>query len=217
MEINLKSLREQVYEYLKEQINKQNLKGGDYIDINALSNQLKISKTPLRDALLQLEMDGFVTIKPRKGILINKLNVSDIRYFYEIIGALECTIIQQLCPYIDNKLIEQLKNYNDLMQNALDESNFELYYKNNLNFHNSYLNLSKNHYALKIIENLRQRLYDFPRKPHYLPEWEKRSITEHDSFIELVEKDCFKAAIFMKDVHWSFSVQEKFIMEYYFK
>jgi DNA-binding GntR family transcriptional regulator len=103
------------------------------------------------------------------------------------------------------------------MQNALYESNFELYYKNNLNFHNSYLNLSKNHYALKIIENLRQRLYDFPRKPHYLPEWEKRSITEHDSFIELVEKDCFKAAIFMKDVHWSFSVQEKFIMEYYFK
>lgn len=216
MEINLKSLREQVYEYLKEQINIQNLKGGDYIDINALSNQLKISKTPLRDALLQLEMDGFVTIKPRKGILINKLSVDDIKYFYEIIGALECAIVQQLCPNIDYNLTKQLKIYNNIMQKALNESNFDLYYKNNLNFHNSYLNLSENHYALKIIKNLRQRLYDFPRKTHYLPEWEKQSIEEHDSFVELLEKDCFKAAIFMKDVHWSFKVQKKFIMEYYF-
>jgi len=217
MEINLKSLREQVYEYLKDQINKQNLKGGDYIDINALSNKLKISKTPLRDALLQLEMEGFVTIKPRKGILINELSLEEIKYFYEIIGALECSIIHQVCSYIDTNIIEKLKEFNTKMQKAIDDSDFDLYYKNNVDFHNTYLCLSKNHHALKIIDNLRQRLYDFPRKKHYLPEWEKRSIKEHDIFIDLLQNDCLKAALFIKDVHWSFDVQKKFIMEYYFK
>lgn len=216
MEINLKSLREQVYEYLKEEINKQNLKGGDYIDINAMSKKLNISKTPLRDALLQLESDGFVTIIPRKGILINKLNINDIKYFYEVIGALECTIIQNNCVKINQNLINQLRNCNQAMQEAINESDFNTYYQNNLSFHNTYLYLSNNEYAQKIIENLRQRLYDFPRKKDYLPEWEVNSIKEHEKFIQLLEKDCIGAGVFMKEVHWSFEVQEKFILQYYF-
>lgn len=216
MEINLKSLREQVYEYLKEEINKKNLKGGDYIDISAISKQLNISKTPLRDALLQLESDGFVTIMPRKGILINKLNINDIKYFYEVIGALECTIIQKNCVKINQNLINQLRNYNQAMQAAINESDFNTYYQNNLSFHNAYLYLSNNEYALKIIENLRQRLYDFPSKKNYLPEWEINSIKEHEKFIQLLEKDCIGAGVFMKEVHWSFEVQEKFILQYYF-
>ncbi len=217
MEINLKLLREQVYEYLKEQINKQKLKSGTYIDISALSKQLKISKTPLRDALLQLESDGFVTIIPRKGILIKELTLDDIKCFYQIIGALECSVIEEVYPNIKNETIEMLKKYNDIMQSAIDSSDFDLFYQNNLNFHNTYLHMSKNYYALDIIKKLRQRLYDFTMNKHYLLEWEKNSIKEHEKFIELLTKDCKSASTFIKDVHWSFSVQEKYIMEYYFK
>ena len=53
------------------------------------SRRLGVSKTPLRDALLQLEMEGFVTILPRRKIVVNVLTLAEIRDIYEVIGALE--------------------------------------------------------------------------------------------------------------------------------
>ncbi|MGB5881972.1 MAG: GntR family transcriptional regulator, partial [Thermoanaerobaculia bacterium] len=60
--LNLKSLREQVYDYLREAMNRGDLAPGATLDLNAISRRLGVSRTPLRDALLQLETEGFVTI-----------------------------------------------------------------------------------------------------------------------------------------------------------
>ncbi len=60
--LNLKSLKDQVYEYLREQLHKGKIKPGSVINMDGTSRKLGISKTPLRDALIQLEMEGFVTI-----------------------------------------------------------------------------------------------------------------------------------------------------------
>jgi DNA-binding GntR family transcriptional regulator len=62
---------------------------------------------------------------------------------------------------------------------------------------------------------IKQRLYDFPRLG-YIKEWELNNCNEHQQFIELIEKDdCNGAASIMRDVHWSFSVQEKYIKQFY--
>ena len=57
--LNLKSLRGQVYEYLRAAINSGELKPGFFLDQNSLSTEMGISRTPLRDALIQLEAEGF--------------------------------------------------------------------------------------------------------------------------------------------------------------
>ena len=57
------------------------------------SARLGVSKTPLRDALLQLEMEGFVAILPRRKVVVNVLSLEDIKNYYEIIGALESTAL----------------------------------------------------------------------------------------------------------------------------
>ena len=89
----LKTLREQVYEYLRELMQYGKLKPGDFINMNQLSNELGISKTPLRDALIQLEAEGFVTFFPRRGVMVNLLTLQDIKDYYQIIGALEGAVI----------------------------------------------------------------------------------------------------------------------------
>ncbi len=58
-----------------------------------ISEKLGISKTPLRFVLLQLENEGFVTIIPRRGCVVNVLSLVDIRNIYQIIGALEASVI----------------------------------------------------------------------------------------------------------------------------
>jgi DNA-binding GntR family transcriptional regulator len=62
-------------------------------NINAISQHLGISKTPLRDAIIQLEIEGFVTILPRRGVTVSKLTLKDIKDSYKIVGALEGSVI----------------------------------------------------------------------------------------------------------------------------
>jgi len=62
---------------------------------------------------------------------------------------------------------------------------------------------------------MKQRLYDFQRRP-YLKEWEFRNCNEHDKFIDLIKQgSSLGAAQFMRDVHWSFSIQEEYIRKFY--
>jgi DNA-binding GntR family transcriptional regulator len=64
--------------------------------------------------------------------------------------------------------------------------------------------------------NLKHRLYDFPRRKGFVKEWEVISTGEHQQFIEHVKNGDPKAAAeFIRDVHWSFAVQERFIRRYY--
>ena len=73
--IETRSLREQVYEYLKSEIQAGRLVPGSFINLNEISAQLGISKTPLRDAIIQMECEGFVSILPRRGVLLKRLQI----------------------------------------------------------------------------------------------------------------------------------------------
>jgi len=213
-----KSLREQVYEYLKKEISNNRIRKGSFIDINDISKKLGVSKTPLRDALLKLEADGFVKIFPRRGIMVNELTLDDIKNIYEIIGALECSVLSSLGGIFNENHLKKMVLFNENMKKALDRDNFEEYYKNNLDFHNTYLNLSSNEPLKETLKKLKQRLYDFPPNREYVAQWERNSTKEHDELISLLKGEKFtQAGDFIKDVHWSFEVQRKYIELYYLK
>ena len=68
-----------------------------------------------------------------------------------------------------------------------------------------------------MVENAKHRLYDFPRRREFLPDWELASTTEHAALLALLEAgDVRGAADYLRDVHWSFEVQQRFIHQYYF-
>ena len=214
--LNLASLKDQVYEYLRHQMKIGELKPGSVIDMNATSEKLGVSKTPLRDALIRLEMEGFVSILPRRGVVVNVLTVQDIKEFYQILGALESTAIIKAASKIDEKIIEKMKKLNEVMSKAIARDNFDSYYDRNVKFHDIYMDLAGNKTLKDLAHVLKKRLYDFPRREGYIKQWEESSIEEHEDFIRLLEKKEFeKAAEFIRDIHWSFGVQEKFIREYY--
>lgn len=213
--LNTKSLREQVYEYLKDEIQNKKLLPGAFINLNELSEQLGISKTPLRDAIIQLEIEGFVTIFPRRGVAVKKVTLDEIKDAYEIVGALEGAVILKTFDKINSSHIVQMEKLNTAQLAALEREDFESYYKLNLDFHGVFLNLSDNKTLLDMIAPFKQRLYDFPRRG-YIKEWERNNCKEHDQFVELIkQKDRIGAACILRDVHWSFAAQEKFIRRFY--
>ncbi len=214
--LNLKSLKQQVYEYLRKQMGKGNILPGSVINLNKTAKQLGISKTPLREALIQLEMDEFVRILPRKGIVVNVLTLRDIKDFYQLIGSLERSAVLSAFAKIGREKIEEMEKLNRKMQEAIENGGFDIYYQKNLEFHNTYLNLCQNKHLVKIVNTLKKRLYDFPRQRGYLKEWEEASIKEHEKFLNfLKENNPRLAADYIRDVHWFFEVQKKFIKKYY--
>jgi DNA-binding GntR family transcriptional regulator len=215
--VNIKPLREQVYLYLKGRIALGDLHPGEYLDLKALGSDLGISKTPLRDALIQLDAEGFVSILPRRGILVNELTLNEIRHLYEMIGALEGVTVLGVHSRLTTRHLERMRSLNTGMREALDRDRFDTYYDLNLDFHNVVLDLSDNGRLVRSVEIFKARLYDFPRREHFVKEWEVRSTGEHAAFVDLLEKgDARGAADFMRDVHWSFQVQEEYVRRYYF-
>jgi len=214
--LNLKSLKEQVYEYLRIQMEKGKIRPGSTINMDETSRKLGVSKTPLRDALFQLETEGFISILPRRGVVVNPLTMEDIKEYYEIIGALESTALLSAFDKLKKEDIERLRAANREMEEAIRNDNFNLYYRKNLKFHNTFLDLCQNSSLVRIVNNLKKRLYDFPRQEGFVKSWEVASIKEHKQLLDLIDRGKREeAADFIRDVHWSYKVQEKFIKDYY--
>lgn len=214
--LNVKSLKEQVYEYLRDQMRHGGILPGSAIDMEETSKKLGVSKTPLRDALLQLEMEGFVTIRPRRMVVVNALTEQDIRSSYEIIGALESMALLKAAERMKPADVETMAALNDDMARAIAAGDFDAYYAKNLAFHNVFLDLCGNASLVKIVNNLKKRLYDFPRLKGFVKEWEETSVGEHRVLVDLLRDGRSQdAANHIRDVHWSFEVQERFVRRYY--
>lgn len=214
--ITVKSLKELVYEYLREQLRTSKILPGSALNLDETSRKLGVSRTPLRDALLQLEMEGFVTIHARRGVVVNNLSLQDIRDCYEVIGALESTALRQAFSRIGAAEIGAMEDLIEDMKKAIEADDFNIYYEKNLALHGVYLRLCGNEPLVRIVTSMKKRLYDFPRQRGFVKEWERASIVEHTELLNLIrQKKAAEAAAYVRDVHWSFEVQKKFIALYY--
>jgi DNA-binding GntR family transcriptional regulator len=214
-QLEFSSLSEQVYSYLRRQMNQGNLIPGSTIHIGDIARQLGISKTPLRDALIHLELEGFVEILPRRGVLVKKLNIHDVKNAYDAVGLVEAFIVSSCIDRIESSHIKKLEELNETIISDIKKKDFSRLFSTNLKFHNVYLDISDNEPLKKFILPIKHRLYDFPRQ-NYISEWELNNCEEHRQFIAcLKQSDGEGAAKILKDIHWSFEYQKDFIYQFY--
>ena len=190
-----------MYEYIREQMRTGYMKPGSIIESKKIMKDLGVSQTPLREAFLQLKADGFVTIMPQRGVMINVLTWHDIEEIYEIIGGLESRVMISVFDRLGQLEIDKMKQINKEMLAAISERDLIKYYEKNICFHNVYLDLDDNKRIVKIIKLHRQILFDFAKRD-YGREWEKENYLEHLEIIKLIEKGTAKkAAEYIRDVH----------------
>jgi DNA-binding GntR family transcriptional regulator len=214
--LRLKSLRELVYEHLHQAINSGDLEPGSFIDQKKLAAELGISRQPLRDALIQLELEGFVTVIPRRGVEVRRLALEDIRHLYQVIGALESFVLTRSTPRVHEDKVRRMRTLNEGMVESIEAAEFDTYYDLNLAFHDVFLDTADNPLLLQTVRICKQRLYDFPRERRFHREWELTSTAEHTQIINLIARARHaEAAEYLRDVHWSFDVQRPYIRAYY--
>jgi len=215
-DVVVRSLREQVVDYLKHRLHDGSLVPGAFLDLNAIAAEIGTSRTPLRDALLRLESEGFVEILSRRGVRVVELTLGRIRDIYELVGALESTALRNVAALVTPAVVSRMRQLCCEMDEALDASDGGAFYARNLEFHDAFIELSPNRELQRTAGTLRQRLYDFQSSADFLEEWERESNREHERIVELLEAgDIPAAADVIRDVHWSFAVQEPYIRRYY--
>jgi DNA-binding GntR family transcriptional regulator len=216
-DLDILSLSQTVYEDLKRRLNSGELRPGQFIDLSALGRELGMSRTPLRDAMIRLELEGFVTVYPRRGVMVCSLSLSDIRDIYQIIGALEASVVERMALRFRASDADRMDGFRAKMAETLGADDFDAYYAANLAFHDVYLDLSDNADLVRTVRTLKERLYDFPRRSEYVKEWELDSTAEHAEITSRLRAGDFKgSAAYIRDVHWNFEVQERYIRTYYF-
>lgn len=206
-------LRNQIYNYLREQLQYSYIKPGSVVAIKNLIGQINASRTPIREALLQLQSEGFVTIMPQRGVIVNELRLEDVQNIYEIVGALESRVLISVFDKIGKAEIATLEGLNAKMKACISdvtEDGTIHYYDLNLRFHDVFLSLSENKDLVSYVNTKKRRLYDFT-KINYGRKWKETNFREHQTLIKLLEEgDAIGAANFMRDQHWVFKFPELF-------
>lgn len=205
------SLRKEIFDYLVGRIENGQLKPGSLINVKRLTEELNVSRTPLREALAQMEVQGLVTIMPQRGVLINVLTYDDLLDLFEIIGALESQVVMTVSDRISKATIDAMERCNRQMLKAVEKGKNREFHETNIQLHKKILDLSANQELTQYVGNLKLRLFGFALKS-YRDRFKRAIVEEHDVFINLLREGKGKAASdYLKDVHWKFNHPDNFI------
>ena len=171
------SLKDMAFQALKRAILEDKLLPEKIYKIDELAKDLGISKTPVREALQDLSSLKFVSIIPRRGILVNVLDEKDIQDLYEFRAAIEEAIIRHIAPAITDENIERAQKINDEAMACGSEERMA-YLKKDREFHRFLSELSENDYLTDALEHVRD-----------LVDWMGfRALTKEDRMLEVYEE-----------------------------
>lgn len=137
------SLKAVAYHTIKEKIVTRTFLPGSFLSEEKLTEDLKISRTPVREALIRLEQEGLVEIRPKVGIMVTPLTMKSINMIFEIRCLFEPYILKQYGPSIpDEELTKFLQIFS--RPNDLGNESYERYYSLDAAFHNMILEACPN-------------------------------------------------------------------------
>ena len=212
--LNFESLKDMVYEYLQNQRATSRLKPGEKIRENEICAALNISRTPVREALIKLEAEGFLTILPRRGFIVKKITLKEIEDVYKTIGCLEGYAARLASGIMKDSEFAALSDLDKKMQDALTRARFSDFSRYNLFFHDVYLKSINNETISGTVALLKKKIYDYSINMKVIPSWYEKAAYEHAEIIALFKKgDSKELENYIREVHWNFEENLKYIKE----
>lgn len=202
-----KTLKDHVYEYIAEQIRAGNLLPDQRINENVICEELNISRTPVREALIQLSAEGILENKARRGFIIRSMSEQDVRELYTVIGVLDGYAALLACDVLTDHDYADLSFYIDTMDLAIKAGNFEMYHKQQMTFHQLYIDKCGNSALIDTIAKSKNKLL----KKTYSEDIHKdtkdvlyATNQEHREILRLFqEKDKDGLFKYLAETHWT--------------
>lgn len=148
------------YELIKNEIILGQLPPGKRLTEEALADRLQVSRTPVREAIKQLESDGLITPFQRRGYIVREFSIQDIRQIYNVRALLESHGTSEAALYRTNDELEKIHLKNLAYENAINELNREdilsirSLQQANQDFHEEIFKATKNEYLISLISKV---------------------------------------------------------------
>lgn len=191
-----KPLRDIVFETLREAIMNGNLKPGERLMEVQLAQKLGVSRTPVREAIRKLELEGIITMIPRKGAYVAEVSLKDISEVLEVRAALEGLAAGLAAEKMLDSEIELLKEKASEFEEAAQEMKREDLIQLDVQIHEIIFKSTNNHALMNLVDGLREQVQRF--RITYLSSMQNAEeiIIEHRELINaLIERNPEKAKI----------------------
>lgn len=126
---------------------------------NFLVKKLKMSRTPIREALQRLQVEGLIKIIPQKGIVVQDILMEEVREIYDIRIALEEFVVKEIASFIEDEDIFKLEALLEEQAACLNPPDPTKFHKADREFHAYLLQLYGNSMIKEFMNNLRDRIY----------------------------------------------------------
>jgi len=181
-----KPLREVVSEALREAIINQTLKPGERLMEIQLAEELGVSRTPIREAIRRLELEGFLVMVPRRGTYVADLSLKDINEVFEIRTALDVLAAGLAAERITEEELEQMERLLVQIGERIDKGDAEAIVDADGQFHDILYRASRNDRLVGIISNLREQFTRFRTISMAYPGRIKNTLEEHRRLVEAI-------------------------------
>ena len=154
-----RALYQQVAERLREQIFSRQLEPGSWIDEMKLCAEYGISRTPLREALKVLSVEGLVTIKVRRGAYVTEMSKQDVTQVYHLLSLLESDAAAQVASSASAADRARLNALHEQLEREVHQR--DAFFATNEAFHMALLDIAGNRWAQQVVKEFRARVDDY--------------------------------------------------------
>ncbi len=196
-----KPLREVIFNSLREAIIIGELRPGERLMEVQLADKMGVSRTPVREAIRKLELEGLVDMIPRKGAHVAELSVKDIMDVLEVRASLDGLATALAAERITDDEMKELKHINIQFASYIEKENLNGSIKKDAEFHDIIYKASRNDKLITILNNLREQVQRF--RVIYLKDYSspRNLIKEHSDIFEAISSRSIEASRSLAKTH----------------
>lgn len=180
-------LRDVVFNTLRQGILKGELEPGERLMEVQLAERLGVSRTPIREAIRKLELEGLVIMIPRKGAEVAKISEKNLIDVLEVRRALEELTSELACERITDEYVGKLKHASFAFGASINDTDLTVIAQKDEEFHDVIYESTGNQKLIQMINNLREQMYRY--RLEYIKDAEKREAiaAEHQEIVKALE------------------------------
>ena len=185
-----KPLRDVVFETLRDAIITQVLKPGERLMEIQLADEMGVSRTPVREAIRKLELEGLVVMVPRKGAYVAGVSMKDIHEVYEVRSALEMLAVTLAAERITEEELDALERQvlRESEEEKADDGDLDSIIYIDSSFHDIIYQAAHNQRLVQFINILQEQLQRFRAASLSKPGRSKTALEEHKKIVEALSE-----------------------------
>lgn len=189
------TLRERVHDHLKAEILANRYPPGSELLEVPLSEELGVSRGPVREALRSLESEGLVEITPRRGAVVVSLTKRDFLEAYQVRESLEALGVRLAVPRLSEADMDALDAQLDAMARHAQAGDLDAFFGVNAAFHEAFMDASENRKLIEVYRRLMAQMGPYRRPSAQLRGNVERSIAEHREILVAARARDVEAAV----------------------